>query len=172
MQEQIPGKSRCNQISSAILQTGWETISTLSTSPNLGLSLPSLLPAHKRVALLTCRAQGAVQKVWHKTGQVKNQRLVEFKSRLGNSVKERKLSVACYTLKGNLLISIIAKSDTLQNYSQKQVLHIAQHTPHSWCFQTSSIAQFYSWNALTLCQPSIKTAANIYHCNNDWPQWT
>lgn len=61
MQEQVPGKSRCNQISSAVLQTGQETIRTLSTPPNLGLLLPFLLPVHKGVAQLTWRAQGAVQ---------------------------------------------------------------------------------------------------------------
>lgn len=129
MQEQVPGKSRCNQISSAILQTGQEIISTLSTPPNLGLSFPFLLPVHKGVALWTCRAECKQMCQENRPFQVKNQSLLEFKSRLGHSIKERKLSVACYTLKGNLLISIIARSDTVPNYSfQAGIAHSSIHT--------------------------------------------
>lgn len=131
MQEQVPGQSRCNQISFAILQTGLETISTLSTPANLGLPLPFLLPVHNGVALLTCRVQCSANRCAKKIGtfHVKNQSLQELTSRLGHRVRERKLSVACCTLKGNLLIFITAKSDTLPHYSvQAGIAHSSTHT--------------------------------------------
>lgn len=93
----------------------------LGQHPKFRAVPPFLLPGHKGGALLTCRAQGAVQKVWQENRplQIRNQSLLEFKSGLGHSVKERKLSAACYTLK-----AICWSPSQLQVTHCKQVLHI------------------------------------------------
>lgn len=94
--------------------------------------------------------------------QVKNQRLLEFKTRLGHSIKERNLSVACYTLKGNLLISIIARSDTLPNYSlQAGIAHSSIHTSFLMLpdlFHSSFTAEMLSH---TVSSPYIRLQISI-----------